>query len=402
MVNESTPAQLNTYLEKSPKMCTVKVIPSLISKQVKEYEGSNENMLRSLKLLYEDGLLAKRKYKSISRNVKATVGESITNPKLVYYDKLIAFLKSVDVKNVHDFASEFNDGSEFEEPINGAYRDFCTYIKVLAGLYIQVDQALGSESFFQHFGELPYHFRIAIGAGGAPFGKDDEATAWLVSFLNVGKHIQSDRDNFLLCGANRSENHPSRKQYARKLIQDIAHIETQSYIIRGFHCKFTVELVPSDMKWLFTMSGELNNTAYYFFPFGNVNDDNKAVTNGSLGDDPSCTWHPWEYNERIKVAREVAHKKEQFSRSNYSNVTKRNKLLSFIKEQGSRQEYEPLLGKLVDCGFAEPLHNSNNAWAYFHRLMLETALSKSGITGTCKRIEDVPPDSPFSLYITVL
>ena len=89
-------------------------------------------------------------------------------------------------------------------------------------------------------------------------------------------------------------------------------------------------------------------------------------------------------------------------RSNNSNVTKRNKFLSYIKEQGSRQEYKPLLGKLVDCGFAEPLHNSNNAWGYFHCLMLETALAKSCITGTCKQIDDVPPDSPFSLYITAL
>jgi hypothetical protein len=132
---------------------------------------------------------------------------------------------------------------------------------VLAELYIQVDQALGSESFFLHFGALPYHFGIAIGADGAPFGKDDEATAWLVSFLNVGKHIQSERDNFLVCWANCSENHPSMNQYANKLMQDIAHIETQSYIISGFNCQFTAELVPSDMKWLSTMSGELNNAA---------------------------------------------------------------------------------------------------------------------------------------------
>ena len=52
--------------------------------------------------------------------------------------------------------------------------------------------------------------------------------------------------------------------------------------------------------------------------------------------------------------------------------------------------------------FAEPFHKSNNAWGYFHGLMLETALAKSSITGTCKQIDDVPPDSPFSLYITVL
>ena len=134
--------------------------------------------------------------------------------------------------------------------------------------------------------------------------QNDEATAWLVSFLNVSKHIQSDPDNFLLCGANCSENHPSMKHYARKLMQDIAHIETVIHY-QGFNCKFTVELVPSDMQWLSTMSGELNNTAYYFSPFGNVHHDNKWVRNGSLGDDPSCTWHPWEYSSRIKVARKV-------------------------------------------------------------------------------------------------
>ena len=171
MVNESTPAQLETYLHKSPKIHR-KVMPSLMSKQVKGYENSNDNMCQSLKILYEDSLLAKKKYKSICRNVTATVDQSIINPRLVYYNKLIAFIKSVDVQNVHDFESEFNkERSKFGEPINGSYRDFCSYIKVLAELYIQVDQALGSESFFQHFGALPYHFRIAIGADGTHLAK---------------------------------------------------------------------------------------------------------------------------------------------------------------------------------------------------------------------------------------
>ena len=106
MVNESKPAQLETYLDRSSKIRS-KVIPSIISKQVKEFEGGKHNICRSLKVLYEDGLISKKKYKSISRNVKATVGQSLSNPKLVYYDKLIAFIKPVDVQNVHDFASEF-------------------------------------------------------------------------------------------------------------------------------------------------------------------------------------------------------------------------------------------------------------------------------------------------------
>jgi len=39
------------------------------------------------------------------------------------------------------------------------------------------------------------------------FGKDDEATVWLLSFLNSGTHITSEKENFLLAGANCSENH---------------------------------------------------------------------------------------------------------------------------------------------------------------------------------------------------
>ena len=120
------------------------------------------------------------------------------------------------------------------EHVNGSYRDFCSYIITLAELYILVDQALGAESFFQHFGSLPYHFRLAIGADGAPFGKDDEAAAWLVSFVNVGQHIQSEKDNFLICGANCSENHVCMQQYARQLVQDIAYLESHPVSINSF------------------------------------------------------------------------------------------------------------------------------------------------------------------------
>lgn len=137
-------------------------------------------------------------------------------------------------------------------------------------------------------------------------------------------HIQNESDNFLLCGANCSERHATII-YAKKLTHHILHIQKQSYIIDGFNTTFTVELLPSDMKWLSTVAGELNNAAYYFSPFGNVNSDNKAITNGSLGEDPSCTWHPWDYEERIQVVKKVANKREQLSKTNYSSTNKRRK-----------------------------------------------------------------------------
>lgn len=67
---------------------------------------------------------------------------------------------------------------------------------------ILIDESLGENSHLMHFGEERYHFHVACGADGAPFGKDDEATAWLLSFINSGTHITIEKEHFLLAGAN--------------------------------------------------------------------------------------------------------------------------------------------------------------------------------------------------------
>ena len=41
---------------------------------------------------------------------------------------------------------------------------------------------------------------VAVGADGAPFGKDDTGTAYLVSFLNLSQRVQSCNDNHLILG----------------------------------------------------------------------------------------------------------------------------------------------------------------------------------------------------------
>ena len=48
-----------------------------------------------------------------------------------------------------------------------------------------------------------------MGADGATFGKDNEATTWLVSFLKLGNRITSCNDNFLILGANCKGDHPA-------------------------------------------------------------------------------------------------------------------------------------------------------------------------------------------------
>ena len=58
-------------------------------------------------------------------------------------------------------------------------------------MYVCLNQ---TSPFLLHFGSDPYRFNVAIGADGALFGKDDQATAWLVSFLNVGQQIASENE----------------------------------------------------------------------------------------------------------------------------------------------------------------------------------------------------------------
>ena len=57
-----------------------------------------------MKVLNAKGLLSKEKYKDVCRSLVQDTGTedsaSVPNTKLVYYDKLIAFVKSVDINNI--------------------------------------------------------------------------------------------------------------------------------------------------------------------------------------------------------------------------------------------------------------------------------------------------------------
>ena len=91
--------------------------------------------------------------------------------------------------------SEFCGNLGEDEQVEGAFRQLEDFLLELANLYIHVDKVLSKEGspFFRNFNEASYHFKVAIGAGGAPFGKDDEATTWLLSFINVGERIASHK-----------------------------------------------------------------------------------------------------------------------------------------------------------------------------------------------------------------
>lgn len=106
--------------------------------------------------------------------------------------------------------------------------------------------------------------------------------------------------------------------------------------------RFTVELIPSDMKWAATFHGELSNAAHFFSPFGNVSESNKCTVNGCLGPAETCTWKPWLYQDWLEMAAKVAAKKVELEKTALAESTKRSKVLTYIQSLNSRQEYVTL------------------------------------------------------------
>ena len=119
---------------------------------------------------------------------------------------------------------------------------------------------------------------MAVEADGAPFGKDDTVTAYLVSFLNLLNRVQSYDDNNLLLGTNSEEDHPLMKSYSNHLREEMEQIEEKTLTTEiGEQVVFKFELIPSDMKWMSPHLRELNNCATYFPPFANVNQTQKGA-----------------------------------------------------------------------------------------------------------------------------
>ena len=303
LIKEAAPSKLASYFSKSQKTLN-KVVPKIVKENVAKFESSFENKLRSVRVLYSNGLLSKEKYKSVPLNMSICFNgasnkqsslkfmHDVTIPKLLSYPKLMQFVNSINAGNVKDFSDFCNDlPVDDDNQVYGSYRDLEEMLLELGDMYVSLDK---KTPFLLNFGEPFWHFRVARGSDGAPFGKDDEATAWLLSFLNVGGRIGSCNENFLLCGANCSESHPYMFKFAQKLVLDVhvAYIEKQMYVLPDSKTKarFTVELIPSDMKWAATFSGELSNAAHFFSPFGNVTESNKCTVNGCLGPAETCTW----------------------------------------------------------------------------------------------------------------
>lgn len=168
---------------------------------------------------------------------------------------------------------------------------------------------------------------------------------------------------------------------------------------QGYQSTFRMKLIPGDMKWASSMSCELNNCAFYFSPFANVNQNDKMALDGSIGAGPKDTWQEWKYEKRIATAKKVeklkAKLKDPLGKQG-SEVTK------LISKEKSRQEFIPPLGKFVNLIKAEPLHNTNNAWQQWFTTLLTVVMQYTDDSQlkSATTLSDMPDTSPLIEFLT--
>lgn len=146
-------------------------------------------------------------------------------------------------------------------------------------------------------------FIVALGGNGCPFGKNDTACSFWVSFLNAGKGVASSSDNFLIFGAYCEETSTVVKKYVHDLWKQIEDLKGKTFEINGLHVTF--QELPNDMKMLAMSWGELTNSATYFSSFANVSRNDSTDLRGKFGADTGCKWKAWSYSDRLKTVKAV-------------------------------------------------------------------------------------------------
>ena len=113
-------------------------------------------------------------------------------------------------------------------------------------------------------------------------------------------------------------------------------------------------------------------------------------------------WHSWKYEERIAVANQVDKFKQSLWTKQLKEKQFRTKVTDFISKKNSRQEFVPLIGKLIEKAHVEPLHIKNNAWQYFFKGVLKEAIAKSNLLVHARRWVMSQRIAPLSRVRTAL
>ncbi|CAB4033702.1 Hypothetical predicted protein [Paramuricea clavata] len=323
-------------ISKKPKLCE-KVFPKIYNHKVKEFEESDQNMLRSISTYFCRGVM-------------------------VPYDKMMAHVRSLEIGKVCCVKEDFCYGLDDCQKVEGCYRHLTEYLPLLANFYLTLAEVSG------------------------------ENLLW----------FDDDINNFHVVLANCEENSIVIVRYVKFILHEITEIEKKVFNIHGTNVRFTFSEFPNDLKMMAFLAGELSVGAKYFSTFANVNIDNCDETNGTFGSEPGCTWQPWSYNKRVQVSKKVKKFKEKVEKQKCSSKTKRGKITTFIADEKSRQEFEPLLGHFLDRAHIDPLHVKNNACQQIFKLILYHSIGKSNITSNVAHFNDLSNSTSFSRLVNCL
>jgi hypothetical protein len=189
LIGTCTNSELSSYISQS-KLCTGRILPSIVKDKCKEYTTSQSNQIRSMRVLYERGLIGKRKYTSIrnssdvvtatgnkKKNKKAEILPGCEIPKILPYKNVTKVIRSINIGEViglEKLATELS-----LTPVPGVYRPLKPFLLRLADLYLLVDEKNPCLHWFNNAKNV---FHVAVGADGAPFGKEDTATGKYFNF----------------------------------------------------------------------------------------------------------------------------------------------------------------------------------------------------------------------------
>ena len=197
LISNCSDIKLKTYLEKSKTI--KKILKTSREDNIYNYEKSNENKIRSLSVFYSSGLVSKEKYKQIRQDLiyeskgknakrrakRRVTAKGIKIPALLSWPKLLNFIRSINTGELKDVKDDFCKDLEDDDKVEGKYRDLKDLLFInLAEFYLNLNDLNAIKLLW--FKGHKYVFEVAVGADGAPFGKDDEGTAFLLSFVNVG------------------------------------------------------------------------------------------------------------------------------------------------------------------------------------------------------------------------
>ena len=162
--------------------------------------------------------MGKRKYQAVrvalskkrGRDQASVSCQNAPFQNCLTYNNLVRETSKIDIGNVYSVEDYFQEATE-DDTVRGCFRKLEEFSPRLAQFYLKGDK----KESLKWFDNAQGKFLVALGGDGCPFGKNESACTFLVSFLNVA----SSNDNFFIFSANCEELLKSMcSSYAKKLL----------------------------------------------------------------------------------------------------------------------------------------------------------------------------------------